>query len=342
LYSLEVLFVTGHGFADCVRRCYGRLSGGGGIGVVAVSGGPDSVALLRALLECTSSPLVIAHLNHQLRGAESDGDEAFVRDLHRELRGTGANLLPLRCDRIDVAAAAVGDNLESVARRIRYEWLTKVASEVGAAWVATGHTADDQAETVLHRILRGTGLKGLAGIPARRDLAPGIALIRPMLAVRRPEVLDYLRDLRQSFRDDSSNVDPRFTRNRLRHELLPLLAADYNPAVIDILGRLAEQAGEVEAFVGKAAADLLAKAELPRAGVFVVLAANHLTAAPFFLAAEAVRKLWEREAWPSGEMTFEDWKRVIEVAAGARTAVDLPGGVRARRVGQVMQLVREG
>ncbi len=135
--------------------------------VVAVSGGPDSVVLLRALLAFRGRegpPLVLAHLNHQLRGAESEEDEQFVRDLHGRLVGEGHRGLRLCCERLNVAEQARGENLESVARRVRYAWLTRVAEEACLPFVATGHTADDQAETVLHRLLRGTGLRGLRGI----------------------------------------------------------------------------------------------------------------------------------------------------------------------------------
>jgi tRNA(Ile)-lysidine synthase len=290
------------------------------------------VALLRALLQETAAPLVVAHLNHQLRGADSDADEAFVRGL---VPG-----LACRCERLDVRSLAKGegDNLESVGRRLRYAWLTSVAQETGAAWVATGHTADDQAETVLHRLLRGTGLRGLAGIPRRRPLALGIDVVRPLLEVRRSQVVAYLEHLGQPSRHDRSNLDPQFTRNRLRHELLPLLAKDYNPAVVDVLNRLAVQAEEAYAFVADQGSALLSIVELPRAGKTIVLDAKQLVAAPAVLVREALRLLWEREAWPLGEMGFEAWQRATAVIRGEETAVDFPGGVRMRRAGHVVQI----
>ncbi len=307
------------------------------IGVVAVSGGSDSVALLRALLMETTAPLVIAHLNHQLRGAESDGDEAFVRELHARLTETGAPLLPVWCERLDVRAAAAGDNLESAARQVRYEFLLKVAQATGAAYVATGHTADDQAETVLHRLLRGTGLHGLAGIPRRRPLAPDIFVVRPLLDVRREQVLAFLAELGQPFCRDSTNADRQFTRSRLRHDLLPLLTAQYNPGTVDVLCRLADQAIETQAFVEKHAGDLLASAELPRAGAMIVLDARQLAAAALVLVREALRLLWRRESWPLGDMGFERWQQVAAVARGESPAVDLPGGIRIQKIGHVVQ-----
>src|SRR5438132_2881347 len=183
--------------------------------VVAVSGGPDSVALLRALASLpTAGRLVVAHLNHQLRGPESDADEAFVRALPESLQPG----MELRCERIDVAAQArtEGANVEAVARRVRYDWLARVAKECQASWVATGHSADDQAETVLHRLLRGTGLKGLRGIATCRPLSSEVNLVRPLLDVARAQVLAYLDAEQQSYCQDRSNLDLTFRRNRIR------------------------------------------------------------------------------------------------------------------------------
>jgi tRNA(Ile)-lysidine synthase len=320
-----------------VDKCLAGLPAGA-VGVVAVSGGPDSVGLLRALLMATSGPLVVSHLNHLLRGDESDGDEAFVRDFHQRLLASGAYLLPLQCRRLDVRAAAGKENLESAARRLRYEWLAAVARETDAVWVATGHTADDQAETVLHRLLRGSGLRGLAGIPRRRELAPGIALIRPLLDVRRHEILSFLQGIDQPFRTDSSNRDRQYTRTRLRHDLLPLLTAQYNPATVEVLCHLAEQAGEVEGFIRQQALKLLTDAERPRAGAMIVLEADRLVAASPVVMREALRLIWNRGDWPLGEMGFEDWQRAAAVVCGDLPAVDLPGGVHIRRMENVVQV----
>ncbi len=316
------------------------LAGLDGPGVVAVSGGPDSVALLRAIVVARPAvPLTVAHLNHQLRGSESDADEAFVRDLCARLSAAGA-ALRLRVERLDVAARAAGDNLEAAARRRRYDWLTAVAREAGAVWVATGHTADDQAETVLHRLLRGTGLRGMCGIPARRPLAPGVEVVRPLLRVRRADVLAYLQELGQDVRHDSSNADLRFTRNRLRHELLPHLATHYNPAITTVLCSLAEQAAEVQQIETAAAAALLAAAERPRAGAEIILDGRCLEAAPRHRLRELLRLLWRREGWPQGAMSFAAWERAAAVARGEGVAVDLPGRVRVRRRGQMVRVRR--
>jgi tRNA(Ile)-lysidine synthase len=323
-----------------VKHWLRRHQVGRGWMVVAVSGGPDSVALLRAMATIRRDGMVIAHLNHMLRGPESDGDEAFVRDLHAALVHTTARQLELKCERVDTAANArlEGANLESVARRIRYDWLIRVARESAAKWVATGHTADDQAETVLHRLLRGTGLKGLRGIAARRKLAEGITAVRPLLDVTRAEVLEYLREEGQTYRVDSTNVDPAFTRNRIRSELLPLIAERFNPSIAAILCRLAEQADEMFTAQDIQAHALLAAAERPRAGPLLILDRQPLAEAPRNLIREALRVIWEREGWSQGEMGFHDWDRLAGAALGETTGVDLPGGIRVLCRDHVVQI----
>jgi tRNA(Ile)-lysidine synthase len=311
------------------------LDRGGGM-VVAVSGGPDSVALLRALVTCGAGPLVVAHVNHQLRSAESDADQQFVEELARSLG------LALRTGRIPVAvqAEAEGDNLESVGRRVRYDWLVGVAQATGCRWIATGHTVDDQAETVLHRVLRGTGLQGLRGIAPRREVAPGIWVVRPLLAVTRADVLAYLESINQPYRQDSSNLDPRFTRNRIRHELLPLLAERYNPAIAGILTRLAAQAEEAWLEIEALARELLVRAERPRACEILVFDRGALAAAPPPRVREMFRLVWVREAWPQGDMTFAAWDRLAALVHTTAGSLDLPGSVRADALERVVRLRR--
>lgn len=306
--------------------------------VVAVSGGGDSVALLRALAAARPGPsvaLVAAHLNHQLRGQASDADEAFVAALAASLPA-----VRLVTGRLDVArlAAERHDNLEAVARRERYRWLAGVARAAGLAFVATGHTASDQAETVLFRLLRGSGIDGLRGISARHELEPGVEVVRPLLSVTRDDVAAYLKALGQDARHDASNDDLRFSRNRIRHELLPLLRRDYNPRVVEVLSRLAAQAEEVSQEEDAAAAKLLSRAERPRAGELVVLDAATLAMAPGRVVRAALRRVWRREGWPMGEMGYGQWRRLEGLARAETGAQDLPGGVRARRHGRVLVL----
>ncbi len=222
---------------------YGMLEDGDLV-VVAVSGGPDSVALLHLLEELRGSfyphvRLHVAHLNHQLRGEEAEADEAFVRQLAEQLG------VPFTSERRDVRALAqgAGRNLEEVAREVRYAFLRRVAAEVGARRIATGHTLTDQAETLLMRLLRGAGAEGLSGIhPVVDDL-----IIRPLLAVRREETRAYCEALGIPYRVDRSNLELERWRNRVRQEILPRLSA-LNPQALEAIGRAAERLRVDEAY----------------------------------------------------------------------------------------------
>ncbi len=194
--------------------------------LVGVSGGPDSVALLDALVKSSWRPHV-CHLNHQLRGPASDADAEFVRDLATRYGLT--NTIEWR--------KVAGD--EDGARRARHEFFANVAAQTGIQKLALAHTADDQAETFLLRLLRGAGVPGLVGIWPERQFGP-LRVIRPLLKVRRAEILEYLAAEKLSYREDASNADTRFTRNRIRHELLPLLERDFNPAIREVLLHTAE------------------------------------------------------------------------------------------------------
>ncbi len=194
--------------------------------LVGVSGGADSVALLDALVKLGWQPHV-CHLNHQLRGADSDADAEFVRQL--------AGRYDLPCT---IESRKVEPN-EDAARQARLEFFTAVAQRTGIVKLALAHTADDQVETFLLRLLRGAGVPGLVGIWPERQLGP-LRVIRPLLGVRRGEILEYLAAEKLSYRQDATNADTRFTRNRIRHELLPLLEREFNPGIRDVLSRTAE------------------------------------------------------------------------------------------------------
>jgi len=206
----------------------------GAVILVALSGGGDSVGLLHALLKIGRAigfTVEAAHVNHSLRGAESDGDEAFVRRLCGEL-GVALTVERLREGEVESADGS----LETAARRFRLDILSRLAAGRGAKRIALGHTRDDQAETVLQRIIRGTGPAGLAGIAPMRDRL----WIRPFLEVSRKEVRDYLERSGLSCREDSSNRDPAFVRNRIRNELIPFIEERFSPAAVPSIARLAD------------------------------------------------------------------------------------------------------
>jgi len=215
-----------------------RLAQAGERIAVAVSGGADSVALLRLLLELREElgiVLSVAHFHHQIRCAEADADQQFVAELARKFS------LELYSGSADVPAYARDHklSLESAARELRHRWFAELVQDRRADKIATAHTLDDQAETVLMRIVRGTGVRGLAGIaPEQKEKH----LVRPLLTVSRSEIEAYLKSVQQPWRTDSSNRDVSHTRNRVRHLLLPLLEKEFNPSIRQTLAELAEVA----------------------------------------------------------------------------------------------------
>lgn len=303
--------------------------------LAAVSGGADSVALLAALREqLPAGRLVAAHLNHTLRGPESDADAAWVAGLCSRWS------LPLVAESRPVASLSAdwGVGCEEGARRARYEFLEQAARQAGCAVVALAHTASDQAETVLHHLLRGTGLAGLRGIPQQRPL--GLAtLVRPLLQVTREEIAAYLAGLGQDYRTDRSNLEREATRNRLRLDLLPQLRTEYNPQIDRALTRLAQQVTEVQAVVVRLADQLLAAACESMAATACVLAWQKLAEAPDHVLREMFVRIWQQQAWPRQGMGFDHWNRLVEVVhRGGR--LDLPGGVVARREGPTLRVER--
>ncbi|HLZ33997.1 MAG TPA: tRNA lysidine(34) synthetase TilS [Nitrospira sp.] len=218
--------------------------------LVAVSGGPDSVALLSLLASMAPDwrlTLTAVHFNYGLRGSESDGDEAFVSTLCRE-RG-----IALLIRRPTLVKERRQSSLQALARDARYAAMKSITYEIGADRIVVGHTANDQAETMLMWMLRGAGLTGLAGMPFIREAL----IVRPLLAVSRKEILDYLRQEGLQYRRDSSNESVRFRRNRIRRELVPVME-QIAPATVRLLQRQANLLREDERYLEQVARDLYA------------------------------------------------------------------------------------
>jgi tRNA(Ile)-lysidine synthase len=290
--------------------------------VVAVSGGADSVALLRALSETFSGRLFVAHFNHGIRGDESELDAEFVAELAGQLR------LPCRMERRDMTAESSGQNLEAAARQARYSWLAFVAKSEGLDSIATGHNANDQAETVLFHLFRGSGLSGLRGIARRRRMTSDVQVIRPLLRATRTDIERYLNSLSQPWRQDSSNADRRFSRNRIRHDLLPLLERDYNPRVAEALARLGLEAVAWRRAQLAGIAQKLRSAELPKAGDSVVFSRPKLERLSSHTLRAIWSAIWQREGWPLTEMGYRDFDRIANWCRAPSAALELPGGVR--------------
>jgi tRNA(Ile)-lysidine synthase len=308
---------------------------------VGVSGGADSVALLRILREVSEQQgirLAVLHFNHGLRGADSQNDEEFVASLAANLQ------LPYFCGREDVAAVARAKrwNLEDAGRRLRYEFFGSLVRQGRIDRVAVAHTADDQAETVLARILRGTGPRGLAAIyPVNGHV------VRPLLEVRRTELRDYLGNLGQRWREDTSNYDRSRLRARLRHEVLPILERDIQPAVVNQLARLADMSREDEAFwraLSQARLDALLERESGRVqmrcadllnpfGDAGPLSVNNLPQeGRLAVTRRLVRGIVEELRGHCRQWTGDHVERVVEMAAtgSSGSRLELPGVVVER------------
>lgn len=322
-----------HPFLEGLRAGMPQACLQGGPAIVAVSGGADSVSLLLGLVRLHPAParLVVAHARHDLRPDAAD-DEVFVVGL--------AARLGLECVARSIAVRddteRRGEGLEARARRVRYDFLLDTARSRGARHVLVGHTADDQAETVLHRILRGTGLAGLAGMRPARSLDEGIALVRPLLALPRRLGRDFLATEAEMWREDPTNADPRYTRNFLRHEIVARAERGPYPAAAAALVRLAEQADRSAAALASAAGHLLDAHTLRQADGRIVLDASAVAALDGHLLAHLVAALWQREGWPRRDMTARHHDAIADLIAtvgrgdhAATAAIDLPGGVRA-------------
>jgi len=274
-----------------------RLLGNNEKLVLAVSGGADSTAMLHMFYVLsqklwTGGEILVGHLDHMLRGAESEEDAEFVRRFCEKLEVKSV------IESIDVKAIAetAGLNLESAARRARYDYLRRVAVENDATRVATAHTMNDQAETLLLRLIRGSGTAGLGSIPPVRPLNPEnnrnrtdpVLLIRPLLCLSREEVLDYCRENELEYRTDSSNFLADYARNRVRHRLTPELAK-LNPQIVSVLSSTADRLRIDEEFLQNEAVERMKNLLLQNGSLIV--SAGSLTEAPV-----AVRRRMIREA----------------------------------------------
>jgi tRNA(Ile)-lysidine synthase len=319
--------------------------------LVAVSGGCDSVALLRGLHELRTSldlKFVVAHFNHGWRAEESDADAVWVEALAEQLNlpcvseSRDSKRDPLANSTSTTATPSAGSASEESARRDRYEFLARAAFENGCQFIAVGHTADDQTETVLHHILRGTGLAGLRGIAATRQLDNEVTLVRPILECRRTELEAWMRSISQDWRTDRTNASLDFTRNRIRHELLPLLEEQFNPQVRRVLATLscqAEEAGDlVRTLAEKALPEVILTSSADDSTVDSIrLDGGVLRRLPAIVRRETLVLAWKQQGWPLQGMSFFHWQNLAAIAESGG-AMTLPGNVDARLRGGLLVL----
>jgi len=305
---------------------------------IAVSGGADSVALLRLMLELRPEiglVVSVVHLNHKLRGADSDTDEGFVRELAEKYG------LALISDSRDVKAYAAQNKvgIEAAARELRYEYFKRLLASGTCDRIATAHTLDDQAETLLLKLARGAGTRGLAGIYPKLALSSrlsaiskpatprGQEIVRPLLATHREDLRSYLAEINQTWREDSSNRDLRHTRNRIRHGILPRFERHVNPSVHDALAETAEIARGEEEYWAEEIARLL-----PQVWRSKALNCVQLEAFPL-----ALRRRLERAAAESLDLTME-FRHVEEVLTlRPESRASLPQGWLATRNGDLIR-----
>jgi tRNA(Ile)-lysidine synthase len=295
--------------------------------VVAVSGGPDSVAmihLLWRLRDVLGIQLHVAHLDHGLRGLRSQEDARYTRRLAQRLR------LSATVERIQLSPDSKG-SLEEQARLARYAFLERVASDVRAQRIATGHNADDQAETIIMRILRGAGSEGLSGIPPVRG-----RIVRPLIQVRRHQIEEYLHRRRFQPRRDHTNLELQHLRNRLRKELIPLLERSYNPNVVETLNRIGRLESEEAAYFRQLSERLLKTLVKKDSKGKIVLDlgsfADYFNIAGKFLIRELIRKT----KGDLRQIGHEHVDRVFSLARNGSVGsrIHLPHGVVVERAAQ--------
>ncbi|MGI9102994.1 MAG: tRNA lysidine(34) synthetase TilS [Terriglobales bacterium] len=319
---------------------HGLMRPGDRVGV-AVSGGADSVALLRLLLELRAQlgvVLSVLHFNHKIRGADADADQQFVAELARahdlEFHGNSDNTPAYAKER--------NLSLEAAGRKLRYAFFDRLTAGGTIHRVATAHTRDDQAETVLMRLLRGTGTKGLAGI--YRKLETGNCVVRPVLDTTRIELRAYLRELNQPWREDASNLDVSFTRNRLRHEIMPFLR-QLNPNLDEVLSDMAEIARAEEQYWSEQIAEILPRLMMQSASGNrqSAMRLDVLLSQPLALQRRLIRMLLEM---PDTHLDFRHVEAVLALAASdssrSEKVLELPNDVEAVRQGRELWFRRRG
>lgn len=294
--------------------------------LVAVSGGADSVALLHVLFELRDEldlTLTVAHLNHGLRNAAADEDSTYVNRMCEDMG------LACRVEIVDTLAFADSSKLsvEEAARKLRHDFLRKTAAGEKHGRVALGHTMDDQAETVLMRLVRGAGVLGLS---AMRPMSEGL-FIRPLLTTSRPEILEFLSSRGIPYREDLSNLDRTFLRNRIRHELLQILREGYNPRIVELLCSHASVLGEAEDYLHQTAVAALERCVLRETQENIELELSTFLSYHTFIQGYILRETYRRLCGSLRNLDFRHVASLLRLASSGQSgnSVDVPSGVSA-------------
>ncbi len=313
--------------------------------LLGVSGGADSMGLLHAFATMAQHPkrqwrLTVVHVNHQLR-PEAVEEETFVQNAADALQ------LPCVVQRVDVAARAEADGqgIEAAARDARYECFRRIAEETGATAVAVAHHADDAAETILFRLLRGTGFRGLSGMSSRRKLSedPPIELIRPLLEIPGQVIRSFCQAGDISWREDPSNNELQFRRNFIRQKLLPMIREQINPQADEALRRLGRFAEQADALLTRQADTLLRKSLKHKSPEQLTLRAGRLNSADPLLRSTALHLACRMLRLPERELTawhIEEVAGLLTPTAAEGSAIALPAGATAKRKGHELILSR--
>lgn len=320
--------------------------------LIGVSGGSDSVALTRIIQSLVTQPnyVSIAHFNHQLRGENSDADEEFTERLAAECgfrffcERSNSALLQTEKEQSNRTSSNRGEGLESLARKDRYEFFCRIAKQIGARYLALAHTRDDQVETILHRIFRGAGWRGLQGIPSSRELETGITLIRPFVKTDKATILEYLDNCGQDFRTDESNFSGEFTRNRIRNELIPLINEIFDKDITESVESVAEISRDVADYLSPQIEDSferhikISKHESNPAEIRIVHSAGLET----LILTEVLHSAWKKCGWPLQQMTRQKWMLLCQqIQTSEPNHINLPGNLTSHAVDASTIVIRQ-
>lgn len=309
----------------------------------AVSGGADSVAMLHILRELNEVQQLnwkihVGHVNHGLRGKASDEDEDFVKSLAERLQ------LPFHSTKVDVKShqAKARKTEEEAGRELRHDWLEKKALELQAQKVAIAHTLDDQAETILHRILRGTGLRGLKGMAPIRVISRKheLFVVRPLIELERFEIESHLRERGTAYKTDLTNFDTSHTRNKIRHKLLPMIESEFNPRVKMALVKLGQTAGSFYLLLREIANEVYENTRMISGEGEVCLSVEEFSRLPPAIQTLIIDRAVKTVLGRVPQLNFEHYLEIISLCGehGFQKSIRLPRGLEARREGYVLKI----